>query len=351
MCTNSRDCLEFLDDGVLSACLVDLSLNKSFCGCNNFYVRTGANCENVTTSLLIFQFQALLNLSIALKNIITGITYNLKNKSSSFSSNLLRKQRLIIICQIFGNSFFFASYVLLLPTLFSSKKLELSEIFCLNETVEKVLSLNSIFILPMSFLGLSFITIGSFILVFSWFGILKDMSRYFPKLWGKRERTIETTLQLTFPVCLILTLVFILIDQLNLTMISGGFGFTVFFGCFSFLMNGFTKNMFLLCKDSKNRNKVIHTTLRIRKEFFKLAFCLVASSVFFALAAVNNVKCSNYPGNPNINKEAFYLELAFSCYLVQSIVCFKEVKQNTKTLKHAENQSQQSKFSKYKSQA
>lgn len=153
MCNTARDCLEFFNDGVLRSCLTDLTVNESYCGCNNFYVRTGPNCEKISINLFIFQLQTLVNFSFAVNNFITGVSYIIKNRSSSSFSKLLRKQRMIIICQILGNTFFLVSYLLLLPTLLSNKKLELNEIFCLNKTVEKVLSLNSKYVLPMAFLG------------------------------------------------------------------------------------------------------------------------------------------------------------------------------------------------------
>lgn len=183
---------------------------------------------------------------------------------------------------------------------------------------------------PWHSLALSFITVGCFILVFSWFDILKDISRYFPKLWGSQEKAIEITLQVTLPISTLTTLVLILFDQILLCWISGGFGLMIFFGCFSFLMHGFTKNMFLLCKDSKNMGKVMSTTLRIKKILFCLAMCLVGASVFFALATVFNVKCTDYLGSNYLNKEALFFELAYACYLIQSVICFNEVKQHVK---------------------
>lgn len=335
---------------MLRSCLIDRMFNESVCSCNNYFVRTGVICDKTTMNLNIFRMQIGVNFIFGLQNVIKGLNYLVHPNNSAFSATHLKKQKLVVILQTFGNIFFLISYLFLLPSLLLHDHLQLKNIVCANETVEKVLSKNYELILLFAFSGLALTTLGSFILILSWFEVLKDMSLYFPKLWDKKEEALEKVLYSSFPSSLVITFVLLLTGKSNLTWFVSGFSFAILFGGFSYLMWGFNRKLLLLSQDSKNMKKVKITTRRIKKRFVQLMLLLVGSAFLFVCSSIFTVKCRNEKPNENINQETFFRQLAYCCFMIQTVICFKEVSVQTKTMTKIKAKSQETKFSQFKSQ-
>lgn len=328
-CNTSRDCLQYFDDDILRSCLgeTDSLTGEKYCVCNEIIARRGPSCTQDTLSLNILRFQIFFNICFAFTSSVSCLNLLNRNKSEFMKLKSLKSQKAIIIFNLLGNFLFFIGQMLIVPSLLSPTKLAFVSTICMEKIVEKIIFVNVPTSALLTLVGLGLIVFGVFTQIFSWFDVLKDLTVYFPKLWGKREKLVEQIVKYNLYICCSLNITFVFIGQQNLTIVVSAFSVCFTCACFAFLMSNFFKNLKQITSGSNAREKALLTSSRINKSFKQLMVCLVAAAIANVFRSEYEVICYSKSNDraKTINLEMFFLLLAYSCVLIQTLICLKEV--------------------------